>query len=97
MIAEDVKPVEVNGEYYVPIVDHRAYLNVVEEWPTWFDNFHRHCAKIAQDRFGQVPKSIMNEELRPLCARMVQFDTQDGWMMVWRSEQDYLMFVLKWS
>ena len=96
VITNDMKPFEANGEYYVPIVDHRAYLNVVEEWPRWFDNFHRHCASIAQD-YGQVPKGVMNEELGQVGGRLIQFDTQDGWMLRWQSEQDYLMFVLRWS
>lgn len=96
VITDRMEPHTVNGLYYVPIVDHRAYLNVVEKWPWWFDNFFSHCARIAQD-YGQVPKGFLHQELKPWGGRIVPFDTQDGWMMVWPSEQDYLMFVLRWS
>lgn len=96
VITDRMEPYAANGEYYVPVVDHRAYLNVVEKWPRWFDNFFSHCARIAQD-YGQVPKGVMNQELKPLGGRMVPFDTQDGWMLCLPSEQDYLMFVMKWS
>jgi len=97
-IPEDMRPFEAAGEYCVPIVDNRQELGGYDTnaWPAWFDNFHRHCIGLAVD-YGQVPVTVMNRELQPAGARLVQFDSQDGWMMAWRSEQDYLMFVLKWS
>ena len=95
VITDNMKPHTVNGEYYVPILDHRAYLNVVEEWPWWFDNFYKHCC--LNGDYGMAPISLMNQELKTSGGRMVPFDTKDGWMIVWSSEQDYLMFVLKWS
>jgi hypothetical protein len=93
-----MEPYTVNGEYCVPIVDNRVEFGgyYTDAWPAWFDNFHRYCIGLAVD-YGQVPVTVMNRELRPAGARLVQFDTQDGWMMAWRSEQDYLMFVLRWS
>ena len=96
VITDRMEPFTVNGEYYVPVVDNRIELGGYEQWPQWFDNFHRHCARIAQD-YGQVPKSVMNEELGQAGGRLIQFDTQDGWMLRWPSESDHLMFVLRWS
>ena len=98
VITDRMEPHKVNGEYCVPIVDNRVEFGgyYTDAWPAWFDNFHRHCIGLAVD-YGQVPVEVMNRELRPAGARLVQFDTQDGWMMAWRSPQDYLMFVLRWS
>ena len=97
-VADRMLPFEAAGEYCVPIVDNRQEFGgyYTDAWPVWFDNFHRHCIGLAVD-YGQVPVEVMNRELRPAGARLVQFDTQDGWMMAWRSPQDYLMFVLRWS
>jgi hypothetical protein len=97
-VADRMLPFEAAGEYYVPIVDNYIELGGydTDAWPTWFKNFHTYCSSLAVD-YGQVPISVMNRELGQVGGRLVQFDTQDGWMMVWRSEQDYLMFVLRWS
>ena len=98
VITDRMEPYTVNGEYCVPIVDNRQEFGgyYTDAWPAWFDNFHRYCIGLAVD-YGQVPVTVMNRELRPAGARLVQFDTQDGWMMAWQSEQDYLMFVLRWA
>jgi hypothetical protein len=96
-IPEDMKPFEADGEYCVPIVDNRLEMGGYEDaWPHWFRNFYNHCSNLGFD-YGQVLITVMNRELQPAGARLVQFDTQDGWMMAWRREQDYLMFVLKWA
>ena len=79
VITDRMEPHTVNGEYYVPIVDNRIELGGydTDAWPHWFDNFHSYCIGLAVD-YGQVPIALMNRELRPAGARLVQFDSQDG-------------------
>lgn len=97
VITDRMEPFTVNGEYYVPVVDNRLEMGGYEDaWPHWFRNFHTHCSNLGFD-YGQVPISVMNRELKPLGGRLVQFDTQDGWMLRWSDPGNYLMFVLKWS
>ena len=98
VITDRMEPFTVNGLYYVPIVDNRIELGGynTDAWPGWFKNFHKHCSDLGF-AYGQVPITVMNRELEPLGGRLAQFDTQDGWMLRWRSQQDYLMFVLRWS
>ena len=66
-----------------------------EPWPTYFDNFHRYCARIAQD-YNQVPITVLNSELKPLGGKLIKTSTQ-GWYLRWDDEVSHTMFVLKWS
>ena len=66
-----------------------------ESWPTYFDNFYTHCAKVAQD-YGQVPIAVLNSELKPLGGKLIQTKTQ-GWYLRWDDELSHTMFMLRWA
>ena len=78
-------------KFIVPIPELWGPVN----WPAYFDNFHRHCAKIAQD-YDWLPITAINRELKPLGGKLIQTKTQ-GWYLRWDDELSHTMFVMKWS
>ncbi len=65
-----------------------------DPWPMYFDNFHRHCARIAQDN-NWLPITVMNKQLGPH-GKLIQTKTQ-GWYLRWDAEKYHTAFVLRWS
>ena len=66
-----------------------------EPWPTYFDNFWKHCMSIA-GKNDWVPATVANHELKTLGGRLIVTKTQ-GWYLRWDDEVNHTMFVLKWS
>lgn len=63
--------------------------------PDYFDNFWKHCDKIARkNRWLTI--TVVNYELRPFGGKLIQTKTQ-GWYLRWDTEAAHTMFVLKWS
>ena len=63
-------------------------------WPDWFDNFYKHCSKIANDNDWHID-TVANTELKPH-GKLIKTKTQ-GWYLRWDDEKYHNMFVLRWS
>lgn len=64
-------------------------------WPKYFNNFYKHCDKIAHDNDWGVT-TVINHQLKPLGGKLVQTKTQ-GWYLRWDAEASHTAFVLRWS
>jgi len=65
-----------------------------DPWPDYFENFYRHCKKIAHDN-NWHEDTVINYQLKPH-GKLVITRTQ-GWYLRWDDEKQHTMFVLKWS
>lgn len=65
-----------------------------DPWPTYFDNFYKHCATVATETEWHID-TIMNHQLKPH-GRLIKTKTQ-GWYLRWDSEKYHTAFVLRWS
>ena len=69
--------------------------NFGEKWPTYFENFFRHCNEIAEAN-GWMPITVMNHQLKPYGGKLIMTKTQ-GWYLRWDTESAQTAFVLKWN
>lgn len=65
-----------------------------DQWPDYFDKFHRHCSKIAMEN-DWLPITVMNRQLYPH-GKLIQTKTQ-GWYLRWDEEKYHTHFVMRWS
>lgn len=65
-----------------------------DQWPSYFDNFVRHCNHKAAEN-GYVLDTVMNYELKPH-GRLIKTSTQ-GWYLRWDEEKYHTHFVMRWS
>jgi hypothetical protein len=65
-----------------------------DPWPTYFENFYRHCQDIAINNNWMVD-TVTSYELKPH-GKLIKTKTQ-GWYLRWDDEKYHNMFVLRWS
>lgn len=63
--------------------------------PQYFENFWKHCQKIAVDH-NWLTDTVANIELKPLNGKLIRTKTQ-GWYLRWDDEASHTAFVLRWS